>query len=143
VVVPRREAVTAVLSGTAPATAANYGVFYTVGGSDTPRAGTKAIYEVTSITARWETAGSDGSAVTLAVSKVPSGTAKASGTTVMSGTIDLKGTANTVNTATLTATLANRRLIVGDSLALILSGTPTAVAGLSVTVELKRIPFQN
>lgn len=52
---------------------------------------------------------------------------------------DLKGTANTVQTGTLTATTADLQLATGDRLSLDFAGTLTDLAGLLVTVSLKRI----
>jgi hypothetical protein len=51
-----------------------------------------------------------------------------------------EGDANDTNQAgSLSATAANLQLAAGDSLALVLTGTPTAVAGLAVTCGLKKI----
>jgi hypothetical protein len=128
VVLPGTFSVTSHLNSTQAATADNYGVFYI------------APYpvEVVSVRERHETAGSDGSAVTLMVAKVPSGTAKGSGTDVLSAGINLKGTADTNAAGSLHATAANYRLAAGDALALVPTGTLTAVDGVTVTVELKR-----
>lgn len=128
VVIPGTFEVSINLASTAAATADNYGIFYI------------APYpvEVVSVRERHETAGSDGSAVTLMVSKVPSGTAKGSATACLSAGINLKGTADTNASGSLHATAANYQLTTGDALALVPTGTLTAVDGVSVTVELKR-----
>lgn len=94
--------------------------------------------EIVSVKERHQTAGSDGGAVTLMLKKVPSGTAKASGTDTLSAGISLKGTADTNASGSLHATAANYRLAAGDALALVTTGTLTAVDGVSVTVEYKR-----
>jgi hypothetical protein len=58
--------VSALLAGTTPATAANYGVFFTA----------PFKCQLVSVVERHETLGTDGSAVTIMVKKVPSGTAE-------------------------------------------------------------------
>lgn len=116
------------LVGTAPATAGNYNHFFTANRS----------YVIDSILVIWGTLGTDGGAVTLDIYKAASAVAIASGTSVLSSTVNLKGTINTVNTCSLQKgdliTLKQN-----DRLGLILTGTPTAVANLSVTVNLKQI----
>lgn len=87
-------------------------------------------YQVQSILVRPLVVGSDGSAVTAEVRKVPSGTASASGTVLHSGTADLKGTINTNQTLTLSATPATILLAAGDALALDVTGTMTAARGV-------------
>ena len=84
-------------------------------------------------------AGSDAGAVTLMVKKVPSGTARASGTDLLSAGLSLKATADTNVTGSLTATAGDKKLAAGDGLALVPTGTLTAVDAVTVTVELKRI----
>lgn len=80
-------------------------------------------------------AGTDGSAVTGTVRKVPSGTAITSGTALHTGTINLKGTADTVQTLTLSTTSSDLDLDAGDSLAVDFAGTLTVATGV-VTVGL-------
>lgn len=82
--------------------------------------------------------GTDGSAVTLMIKKVPSGTAIASGSDCLASTFDLKGTANTKQSGSLHGTPANYTLAVGDALALDFTGTLTDAAG-QVTVVVKEI----
>jgi len=91
-------------------------------------------YKVVAITARPLVVGSDGSAVTAEIRKVPSGTATASGTVLHSGTYDLKGTINTNQSLTLVTTSAVR-LAAGDALAFDVTGTTTAARGV-LTVAL-------
>jgi hypothetical protein len=94
-----------------------------------------AIYEVHS------TAGSDGSAVNLQVTKDTSTDAPGAGTNLLTNNADagfnLKGTANTVQTGTLVATAASLKLAAGDRLAVDFAGTLTALAGVVVTVYLE------
>jgi hypothetical protein len=52
---------------------------------------------------------------------------------------DCKATANTVQTGTLTGTTANLQLAVGDRLAINFSAAATQLAGVTITVSLKRI----
>jgi 3-deoxy-D-arabino-heptulosonate 7-phosphate (DAHP) synthase class II len=82
------------------------------------------------------TAGTDGAAVTLQLEKLSSTTAPGSGSNVLTTALSLKATANTVQTGSLTTTLANRALAIGNRLALKKSGTLTAVANVTVLVEL-------
>jgi hypothetical protein len=82
------------------------------------------------------TAGTDGGAVTIDLEKLTGTTAPGSGSTMLSATLNLKGAANTILTATLTGTLANRSVKIGDRIALKSSGTLTSVADVSVLVEL-------
>jgi hypothetical protein len=118
------------MPGTTPATAANFGVvFWTA----------SRACQITAVVERHATAGSDAGAVTGMLKKVPSGTAAASGADALSAGIDLKGTANTNAAGALTATAADLLLAAGDSLAFVLTGTPTALAGLGVTVTLRAI----
>jgi len=71
--------------------------------------------------------------------KVPSGTAAASGTDMLSAGMDLKATADTLQAGSLSATAANLQLDIGDSAAFVLTGTPTAAAGLFVETYWKRV----
>lgn len=81
-------------------------------------------------------AGTDGSAVTVAVKKVASGTAIGSGTAVHSGTGDLKGTINTDQALTLTSAAV---VAAGSEVGLDVTGTLTSAIG---TVMLTVIPFK-
>lgn len=112
--------------GTDAATATNYGVFYIV-----PVACT-----VTGIQEVHETAGSDGGTVTVGVEKLTGTEAPGSGGSVLESELSLKATANTVQTGVLSSTLSNRSLKAGDRLAIEDTGTLTAVANVTVKVEL-------
>jgi hypothetical protein len=89
----------------------------------------KAIY------LRPDTAGTDASAVTAVVRKVPSGTAITSGTALHSGSFNLKGTVNTNQTVTLSTTPSDLAMAAGDALALDFTGVLTSAAGVA-TVAL-------
>lgn len=116
------------LPATEPATAANYPCVFFIA----PRA-----MKVTQISERHGTAGNNGSAVSLTVEKLTSGTAAGSGVDQLGATkIDLKATADTPQTPALSSTAADITLAAGDALALKLTGTPTAVANLGLTVTL-------
>lgn len=97
---------------------------------------TQAIYVspwggvVSSIQGRVRVAGSDGSAVNLKFYKAPSGTAAASGTLLHSGSYDCKGTADANQTLTLVTDLSSLTLAPGDSLNVVLTGTPTSMVGV-------------
>lgn len=100
-------------------------------------------YQVKSVTEVHSTAGSDGSAVNLQVTKDTATDAPGAGTDLLTNNtnagFDLKGTANTVQTGTLTATAAALLLAIGDRLSLDFAGTLTALAGLVVTIELEPV----
>lgn len=96
-------------------------------------------WKAVSVTERHQTAGSDAGAVTVMVTKVPSGTAKGSGTDMLSAGINLKATADTNQSGTLHGTAANYTGAAGDAVALVTTGTLTAVDGVTVTVELQRV----
>ena len=118
--------VTAVLKGTEPATTTNYGKFFIAPVSCT-------VLEIKEIHG---TIGSDGSAVTLSVERLQGTEALDAGDNLMSGTFNLKATKDTVQTATLIGTNVVN-LKVDDRLALVNTGTPTAVADLVVIVKLR------
>jgi len=86
-------------------------------------------------------AGSDGGAVTLQLKKCTGTQAPSAGTALLTNNtnagFDLKATANTVQNGTLVASSASLTLAAGDRLALDLTGTPTAVAGVQVEVDLQ------
>lgn len=118
------------LNDTAAATAANYGVFFIA-----PFACT-----VVSVREAHTAAGTDAGAVTLDIEKLTGTQALDAGVAVLGATkINLKGAANTVQAPALTATAADKTLAAGDRLALKDTGTLTAVAGVTVTVELKAV----
>lgn len=92
-----------------------------------------------SVNERHQTLGTDAGAVTLMVKKVPSGTAKASGTDMLAAGLNLKSTIDTNQAGALNATAANYTGAAGDGIALVSTGTLTAVDGVSVAVEIKRL----
>lgn len=94
-------------------------------------------FELVSVIERHQTAGNDAGAVTLMVKKVPSGTAKSAGTDMLSAGINLKAAADTNQAGALHGTLANIQGVAGDSIALVSSGTLTALDGVGVTVAIK------
>lgn len=117
------------LVSTLPATAANYGTFFTA----------RWPMEVLRVTERHGTLGTDAGAVTLDVEKLASGTAKGSGTSILSSTFSLKSTINTPVTKEGVNLSSARQLKENESLALKSSGTLTAVADLQVTLYCKPI----
>lgn len=114
------------IPGTSPATAANYSTFYI----------SNFVATITSFKEVHAVIGSDAGAVTLQLEKLTSTTAPGSGTSLLTSALSLKATANTVQTGSLTTTLANINLAVGDRLALKLAGTPTSVANVTVLLGL-------
>lgn len=124
-----RIVITKELHGTAPATTANYGKFFVA----TSKCVVKKISEVHT------TKGSHGSAVTLQVERLQGTETSGNGDNLLATAFNLKGDAETVQTGTLTTTVANLVLSAGDRLNLVDAGTPTAVAGLCVVVELELV----
>jgi len=96
-------------------------------------------YQLVSVEEAHTVAGSDGSAVTLDIKKCTGTQAPSAGTTMLAATIDLKGAANTVQSPALSATAANTLLAAGDRLAMDITGTPTAVAGVALTIVLRPV----
>ena len=117
------------MAGTAPATAANYGNFFIA----------PFPLEVLQIQENHTVAGSDAGAVTLTVEKLTGTTALDAGTVLLATAFNLKATANTVQTGTLTTTRTALQMKKGDRLALKDVGTLTDVAGLSITLWLRRM----
>lgn len=112
------------LFGTQSATAGNYSTFFAA-----PFALT-----VTGITEVHTVLGTDGSAVTLQVEKLTGTTAPGSGTNLLTTGFNLKSTINTVVTGSLVQTVGVIQVAAGDRFALKLSGTPTDVANVTVTI---------
>ena len=85
------------------------------------------------------TAGTDGSDVTGTIRRCQGTEAATAGDDLLSAAINLKGTALTEQTPALTATTANLTLEAGNRLSLDVTGTTTALAGVIITVLLKRV----
>jgi len=85
------------------------------------------------------TAGSDGGAVTGTIRRCQGTEAATAGDDLLSATINLKGTALTEQTPALTATTANLTLETGNRLSLDVTGTTSDLAGVIITVLLKRV----
>lgn len=90
------------------------------------------------VNGRVTVAGTDASAVTAVVRKVPSGTAITSGTALHSGTFNLKGTANTNQALTVSTTASDLLLAAGDSLAVDFTGVLTSATGC-ITVGMNPV----
>jgi hypothetical protein len=112
--------------GADAATAANYGTFFIA----------PFVCTVNSFKEIHQVAGSDAGAVTLDLERLSGTTAPDSGTAMLDSTLSLKATANTLQTATLSATVGNRNLAIGDRLCLKDAGVLTNVSNVSVIVEL-------
>lgn len=89
---------------------------------------------VTGVAARWAVAGTDAGAVTLDITKDTSTNAPGAGTSILAATQSLKATANTTVYPALTATAATLLMASGDRLSFKLTGTPTALVGLVISV---------
>jgi hypothetical protein len=81
-------------------------------------------------------AASDSSAVTLMLEKLIGTTNPGYGVDMLTSAISLKGANNTIVTGTLTPTLANRSVAVGDRMGLRLSGATTSLVDVTVQIEL-------
>ncbi len=114
------------IPGTQAATAANYGVFF-IAPFKCYVSDVKEVHQVL---------GTDAGAVTLGIEKLTSGEAPGSGDDVLSTALSLKTTINTVQSGTITATTANSNLSIGDRLCMEDAGTLTAVANVTVLIEL-------
>lgn len=100
-----------------------------------------AEYEVTEVAESHAVLGTDGSAVTLDVKRCTGTQTPAQGTTLLSSTFDLKGTINTIVRKVRGAGLASgnqavRTIRSGDRVAIDITGTTTAVAGVALTLTL-------
>lgn len=115
------------LYGTAPATAANYEAFFTA-----PRP-----LEILWASESHRVLGTDAGAVTLNLEILDSGEALGAGDLVLSTAWNLKSTINTPVTKQGTDFTTTRVLKQGQRLALLDTGTLTAVAGLTVTIYFK------
>lgn len=100
-------------------------------------------YEVVGVSQIHAVAGNDGGAVNLQVTKDTGTNAPGAGTDLLTNTagagFNLKATANTVQNGTLVATQATKRLAAGDRLSVDYAGTLTTLAGVVVTVKLRRL----
>jgi hypothetical protein len=102
-------------------------------------------YRVVRVREVHSTAGSDGSAVNVQVTKDDSTDAPGAGDNLLTNNtnagFNLKGTANTVQAGTLATTADLMTLAAGDRLSVDFAGTLTAVAGVVVTVDLVPITW--
>ncbi len=113
--------ITHILPGTEPATAGNYNLFFT------------APFQMRLQAANlvFSTLGTDGSAVTLQIEHLTLTTAPGSGTSLLGVPFNLKAAINTVQYGSFAAIKKSSFILKkGDRLALVLTGTPTAVANL-------------
>jgi hypothetical protein len=94
--------------------------------------------EVVSVREVHAVAGDNASAVTATIRRCQGTEAATAGDDLLSTTIDLKGTALTEQTPALTATTANLVLEAGNRLSLDVTGNTATLAGVILTVLLKR-----
>lgn len=96
--------------------------------------------EVVAIREVHATAGSDAGAVTGTIRRCQGTEAATAGDDLLGTTkINFKGTALTEQTPALTGTAASLQLSAGDRLSLDVTGTTTDLAGVILTVLMKRI----
>lgn len=117
------------LHGGFAAAPADLGIFVTV----------KGAWELVSFRMRHATPETTAGTLTAMLKKVASGTALASGTDMLAAGLNMKAAADTNQTATLHGTAGNKQLADGNSIGILLSASATELAGISYTVELKRI----
>jgi hypothetical protein len=100
-------------------------------------------YQVTAVRFVASTAEATAGSLYALLEKDTSTTAPGSGTGLQTDNTNLgfncKSTANTVQVGTLTGTTANLQLAAGDRLAIKFSASATELAGVTITVQLKRI----
>lgn len=94
-------------------------------------------YQIDKVTYSHTVAGTDVGAVSMVLRRAATGASISSGDTVHTSSYNLKGTVNTPTDVTLTP--ANTLLKNTDRIGVTIAGTPTAVAGVHVTVRMKRI----
>lgn len=115
------------IPGAQAATATNYGVVWIA----------DKTCVVTGFQEIHQTAGTDGSAVTLQLEKLTGTEAPGSGSELLSTALSLKATANTLQEADLVETITTRQLLAGDRLCLKDAGTLTSVANLTVLIFIR------
>ena len=93
-------------------------------------------YAIDSIKAKFVTASTGG---TVDVKICDDGEAISAGTSVLASTMSIAGANNTNVVGSLTTVQADRKLSRGQSLAIDFDGTLTSIAGLTVTVVLRRM----
>jgi len=117
------------VSGTRSQTAGEYGVIYIA----------RQPVEVSWVAESHTVAGSDGGAVTLNIEKLTSGVALGAGEDILATAFDLKSTADTPVTKKgrdLVLSKA-RQLKEGERLAMVLTGTPTDLEDVNISVYFK------
>ncbi len=96
--------------------------------------------EVVEVHAIHTTLGTGAGDVTLQVERLQGTEAPGgNGDALMASTVNLKAANNTLQSPALTATTTNLQLAAGDRLGVDISGTTTSVAGVVVTVLMRRI----
>lgn len=93
-------------------------------------------YVVDSVKAKFVTASDSG---TVDIKICDDAEAISAGTSVLSSTMSIAGTANNNVTGSLSATQADRKIKKGQSIAIDFGGTVTNIAGLVVTLVLRRV----
>lgn len=101
-------------------------------------------YEIVAVSEVHGTSGSDGGAVTADVVRVASGGTIAGGTTLLASMFNLKSTVDVpviknVSNGGLASAQSSRVIARGQSLAINLTGTLTALAGMAIAIVLQPI----
>ena len=122
--------ITVVLNGTQAATSGNYGVFFV------NRIG--KVMTMSEIVEVHGTAGTDAGDVTLQIERLQNTESSGNGNDLLSIAFNLKGTANTIQNGDLVSDNSVLVIEPNDRLGLSLSGTPTNVDDLIVTVYLQQ-----
>lgn len=113
-----------VIPGTSASGTTNYSVFHIAAYSER----VQQVQEVHAI------AGTDGGSVTLQIEKLTATQIPGAGMNLLSTALSLKATANSVQTGIIVPLVATPNLAKGDRLAFKLSGTPTSVQDVVVSI---------
>lgn len=104
-------------------------------------------YELLMVQEVHGTAGTDAGTVSIDIMKATGTTAPGSGTSVLSSVFNAKSTINTVVTKSKAlgtlAAQATRTFAPGDRVAVVFTGTLTALAGVAVSIYLKPLKKSN
>lgn len=96
-------------------------------------------YQVTNVRYTHSTAATDSNPVTVMVTKENATQAPGTGTPILTSTFDAKATASTNQTGGLSATVGDLQVSSGSRLSVKFSGVLTALAGVCLSISLKRI----
>jgi len=95
--------------------------------------------KLVAVEARWQTASSSG---TLAIEKVPDGTAVGSGTDLLTATMDLSATADTKITGAISRAAGVNYIRKGQGVSFDFGGTVTNLVDLLVTLTFRQLKLR-